>query len=419
MAQDYCGSNNINLLVPSGQFGTRLAGGEDAASPRYIFTHLSPLSRYLFPEDDDLLLEYLEDDGQRIEPRFFCPIIPLLLVNGSQGIGTGWSTYIPRHCPMTVLDYIRSKLEKELNIPQIKPYSKGFTGTIDRHDDHYTSHGRIKKIDSKTLLIEELPIGVWTNKYKSFLLNMQSKGTIVDFAEEHTTEKVSFLVKLKPSQLARLNQSGLEKSFRLVAKHPLTNMNAFDSSGRIKKFNSPEEIADAFFPTRLSLYHDRKSILMSNMEYNAAMQRNKARFIQMVADQQIELVGGKLSKEESVLELKRHGFDTADDLEAIRNNNSVFAKHQGGIANPNEGLGLEDEEEGDISVDDSTSSLSSYEYLLKMPLSSLTKERLASLAQEASKVENEFNIIKGTPPEELWMDDLDKLATKLQSQNHS
>lgn len=85
MAQDFVGSNNINLLVPSGQFGTRLTGGKDAASPRYIFTRLDPIARKLFPKEDDVLLDYIEEDGDSIEPSFFCPVIPLLLVNGSQG----------------------------------------------------------------------------------------------------------------------------------------------------------------------------------------------------------------------------------------------------------------------------------------------------------------------------------------------
>ena len=111
MAQDFVGSNNLNLIMPIGQFGTRLAGGADAASPRYIFTHLSPLARYVFPDADDSLLTYREDDGQQIEPEFFCPVIPLLLVNGSQGIGTGWSTFIPSYSPLDVLRYIRAKLD--------------------------------------------------------------------------------------------------------------------------------------------------------------------------------------------------------------------------------------------------------------------------------------------------------------------
>jgi DNA gyrase/topoisomerase IV, subunit A len=98
MAQDFVGSNNINLLEPSGQFGTRLTGGEDAASPRYIFTSLSRVARFIFPEADDILLDYMEDDGQTIEPQFYCPVIPLILVNGAQGmlhrISSSWSSHV-------------------------------------------------------------------------------------------------------------------------------------------------------------------------------------------------------------------------------------------------------------------------------------------------------------------------------------
>ena len=174
MAQDFVGSNNLNLMVPSGQFGTRLAGGKDAASPRYIFTHLDPVARFLFPEEDDILLDYLEDDGQTIEPHFYCPIIPLLLVNGTQGIGTGWSTFIPPHHPMSVVDYIRAKLDSQTELPCIEPYANGFKGEILIREDGcgYVSYGKVEQLNKKTLLIKELPIGVWTDNYKSHLLKM-------------------------------------------------------------------------------------------------------------------------------------------------------------------------------------------------------------------------------------------------------
>ena len=217
MAQDFVGSNNLNLLVPSGQFGTRLTGGDDAASPRYIFTYLSPATRYLFPEHDDVLLEHLEDDGQIIEPKFYCPIIPLLLVNGSHGIGTGWSTSIPCHSPLSVIDYVRAKLERHLDLPLIEPYSRGFRGTFERLDDGkgYRSCGIIKAVDDKTVQIDELPVGVWTDAYKAHLLRMQSNGIVSDFIENHTTTKVSFTVRLTPSQLQRMESTGLSTSFRL------------------------------------------------------------------------------------------------------------------------------------------------------------------------------------------------------------
>src|SRR5204862_220440 len=99
MAQNFVGSNNINLLYPSGQFGTRAEGGDDAASARYIFTKLEPIARTIFPPLDDAILQYLDDDGQLVEPEWYTPILPMVLVNGASGIGTGWSTSVPSYNP--------------------------------------------------------------------------------------------------------------------------------------------------------------------------------------------------------------------------------------------------------------------------------------------------------------------------------
>lgn len=107
MAQNFVGSNNINLLLPNGQFGTRNQGGKEAASPRYIFTMLSLVTRYLFHEDDDNVLNYLEEEGQSIEPDYYMPILPLSLVNGAEGIGTGWATYIPCYNPRDIIDNLK------------------------------------------------------------------------------------------------------------------------------------------------------------------------------------------------------------------------------------------------------------------------------------------------------------------------
>ena len=408
MAQDFVGSNNLNLLVPSGQFGTRLTGGEDAASPRYIFTYLSPLTRYLFPEDDDILLEYLEDDGQFIEPQHYFPIIPLLLVNGSQGIGTGWSTNIPSHDPISVLDYIRSKLDQRSSCPQIEPHARGFVGTIDRTEDGsaYVTSGKIKQVDNKTVFISELPVGVWTSSYKAHLLRMQSKGEIIDFIEDHTTTSVAFTVRMKPSQLGRMKKTGLHKAFRLTSKLQLTNMNAFDENGKIHKFHSPEAIADAYFPHRLGLYHDRKSVLKSRLEHKTAMLQNKARFIMMVSNGEIEIVGGKTTKEATTEILKQAGFMNADELQKMK---------MGVLENSSD----EDSDEGatdsisDDGNDKDTAGGGNYDYLLNMPISSLTTERIEHLNDEATETQSQLNDITKTKPEELWLSDLDKLSSVL------
>ena len=116
MAQDFVGANNINLLVPSGQFGSRSMGGKDAASPRYIYTYLSKITRLIFKEEDDKLCRYLVDEGQSVEPEFYFPIVPMVLINGSEGIGTGYSTSIPNYNPIDIVNYIKSKLHGECDV---------------------------------------------------------------------------------------------------------------------------------------------------------------------------------------------------------------------------------------------------------------------------------------------------------------
>ena len=130
MAQNFVGSNNINLLMPNGQFGSRNAGGKDHASARYIFTNLSKLTRHLYPEPDQHTLTYIEDDGQMVQPQYYMPIIPMGLVNGCEGIGSGWSTFIPNFNPREIAEMLVQKLEKQVPFEAIHPWYKGFAGEI-------------------------------------------------------------------------------------------------------------------------------------------------------------------------------------------------------------------------------------------------------------------------------------------------
>jgi DNA topoisomerase-2 len=399
MAQDFVGSNNINLLVPSGQFGTRLTGGADAASPRYIFTYLMPITRYLFPEADDVLLTYREDDGQQIEPEFFCPVIPLLLVNGSQGIGTGWSTFIPPHNPHDVLNYIRAKLDNLEDAPPIRPFAKGFKGDIEETASGYITRGRAKVVSQKAVLIDELPLRDWTSNYKVHLLRMRDRGDISGFIENHTTAEVSFTVNMKIAQLRRYMRAGLEKTFKLERNFPTTNMNAFDTSGTIRKFDSAKSIADEFFPVRMALYDDRKSVLESELNHEATMLRNKAEFIEAVTNGKIELMSGRKSKDQLFADLQRLGFLTARELQAIKEDNALSKRRKTSLM----GEGVEETE----------SKVEEFSYLLNMPISSLTAERIEDLRGEAAKKEENLIRIRDTSAADLWRDDLDRLAKKL------
>jgi DNA topoisomerase-2 len=242
LAQDFCGSNNINVFMPSGQFGTRIMGGKDHASPRYIFTRLAPLTRVLFPESDDQLLTYLDDDGQRIEPESYLPILPMVLVNGAEGIGTGWSTSIPNFNPRDIVANLRHMLAGEETQP-MHPWYRGFNGSIVPADkgQSYQVSGIITQLDDTTLRITELPVRKWTQDYKEFLEGMvkpEAKDAvpfILDYKEHHTDVSVNFEVTLSEANMKVALAEGLHKKFKLSTTMSTTNMHLFNKDGVIQK----------------------------------------------------------------------------------------------------------------------------------------------------------------------------------------
>jgi DNA topoisomerase II len=417
MAQDFVGSNNINLLLPLGQFGTRLVGGRDAASPRYIYTMLSPEARLLFPEEDDVLYDPLEDDGELIEPLFFCPIIPLLLVNGTMGIGTGWSTVIPPHNPKDLISYIRAKLNGEKELPALIPWARGFKGRIQPRDDGkgYLSIGSIKEKDSTTLSISELPLGFWTNTYKKTLIAMRQQDKIVSFVENHTTTSVSFEITCNEAQMKEMTTEKLEKRFKLTSNLSTTNMHAFDASNAIIKFRTAEEIADSFFPIRHKLYVERKSVLLSKMRYTAAIIKNKSRFIEMVSNGSIDLV--KQKKKDTIKDLVDQGFDDMKTLKSILDENLVHERRSK-ASKHFEDDNLENSKSIERNEDDGDSDLQScYDYLLNMPLSFLNVEKINELLEKSKKAEVELQELINLSPEDLWRMDLDRLEAHLNTQS--
>ena len=194
LAQNFVGSNNVNLLMPIGQFGTRIMGGKDSASARYIFTNLSPVTRHLFNEMDDAVLNFLEEEGQSIEPQHYLPILPLSLVNGSEGIGTGWSTFIPMHNPRDIIDRLKAMMNGVDQVAGMMPWYKGYTGTIERLESGkgFLITGNYNIPDDDVLEITELPIGKWTRDYKNFLEELAAKDEIEDIREYHQENRVHF-----------------------------------------------------------------------------------------------------------------------------------------------------------------------------------------------------------------------------------
>jgi DNA topoisomerase-2 len=373
MAQDFIGTNNLNLLVPSGQFGTRLQGGSDAASARYIYTRLAPVTRLIFHPFDDPILQYLEEDGQKIEPKFYAPIIPMVLVNGAAGIGTGWSTDVPNYDPLAIIANLRLFLQKKKMKP-MKPWYRGFTGSIEHiSKSSYYSWGRFKE-NEKGLEITELPVRKWTQDYKEFLHTMlpgsdkPSKFSLQDVREYHTENKVHFDLKINPEEMTKIREGGVEHTMKLWSTISETNMVLFDSEGRIKKYKSALEIIEEFAAVRLSHYDTRKKYLMHKLTLERDLLSNRARFIALIVAKKLQINNRK--KVDVVKDLTRLKFQKFGETRPPR---------------------------------------SGFEYLLIMQIVSLTKERKEELERMAKQKAAELEKIKRTPIDRMWTEDLDRL----------
>ena len=363
MAQDFVGSNNINLLDPIGQFGTRLQGGKDSGSPRYIFTRLRQITKVIFNEHDSVLLDYLEDDGLSIEPKYYIPVIPMILVNGSEGIGTGYSTSIPCYNPKDIIENLNKLIKDEEMTPMI-PWYKGFKGTIVKESDDGTkfiSTGVWKRINTTTIEITELPIGKWTQVYKEFLDSLVEENEIIDYKNNSDDLKVDFKVVMQKNVIDDLISKNLmDKKLKLTSSINISNMHVFDADCKIRKVATPEEIIYRFYKVRKAHFIKRKKYLIDSLNKDYLLLESKVKFIRYVIKGTIEVFN------------KKKDFIVKQIIEV-----------------------------GDlVQVNDS------WDYLLDLKLWTLTQEKILDLETKMKNTYLELDKIKKTSIEEMWTSEL-------------
>jgi DNA topoisomerase-2 len=405
MAQTFVGSNNINTLEPSGNYGSRLQGGKDAASARYIYTRLSPFARRIFMQSDDALLTYNTDDGKTIEPETYLPIVPMVLINGADGIGTGWSTSIPNYRPEDVIENLKRRMQgsKEDMLP-MKPWFRGWTGETEQiAEDKFKFAGTITKTGDTEVTVSELPVRYWTQDFKDKLEEIlkaeKSPSWIKDYTEYNTPERVNFIIKVEEKKL-RENEDKLEELFKLAKTMTTSNLVAFDAQGRIQKYATPLDIMEEFYQVRLQAYHKRKSFLLSEMQRVLVKLTNQARFVKMIIDG--KLVISKKKKTALVAELQKLDFTRIPKVAVI--------KKKG------EDEEVADEDNEDDSEADAAAGASDYDYLLSMPIWSLTQERVQKLLNQIGDKEDELTALTGRSVQDLWNEDLDELLKEWHTQ---
>jgi DNA topoisomerase II len=441
MAQTFVGSNNINLLEPNGQFGTRMGGGKDAASPRYIFTLLSKITPKLFRQEDNPVLDYLDDDGTPVEPKYYVPIIPMVLVNGATGIGTGFSTDVLPYNPRVIIDSIINMIgvikdddETPMNcgvervddmMPLLKcvlekkryvfnenccdtlPYFEGFTGNVSwiSPDDRsrIVVRGVYDIINEKEVRIRELPVGMWTEKFKIHIENLIDEGkaaktkdakkvksssntstssktgkrakttsdvVVKEYLDMSTDSTIDFTIRLGKGSFYDIEvetgthegTNGIHKLFNLSTTMHLTNMNLFNEAEQLRKYSDYYDIIHDYIPVRMKYYILRKNYQQKQLEIELNVISNKVKYIQLTLD--------------GVIDLRRKKKDEINEL---------LLKHE-----------LEEHDD-------------TYNYLIKMPMDSVSEENVHRLMNDYETKKETLNTIKKTSIYDMWLRELDEL----------
>ena len=368
MAQDYVGSNNISLLEPIGSFGTRLSGGRDASAPRYIYTQLKDITKSFFMPIDNDILTYKIEDSKSVEPYHYVPIIPNALLNGSEGIGTGWSTLIPQYKIEDLIEYIENKIAGKKKNIELNPYYENFKGeiTYDEKGDNYITKGIINRINTSTLTITELPIGVWNDNYYPILDKMIDDKFIRTYTKNCTDTEVNIEIRIARETLVELTDEDLITKFQLTSKINGSNMHMFDRYGKIKKYANPYEVIDDYFDVRLEYYDKRKAFILDKMAKKKLWFDNVIKFIQLVINKKIVINNIPLDVIKASLE--KNKFDLIDD---------------------------------------------SYQYLLGIAIYKFSKDELDKLNKDYLDLLIEIKALEAKDNKKLWHDDLVELKKEV------
>ena len=378
LAQDFVGSNNINLLQPNGQFGSRRSGGKDHSSPRYIYTELSPVTRFVFKKEDESVLTYLDDDGYKVEPEFYIPTIPFVLVNGANGIGTGFSTSIPCYNPIDIIACIKQMLRGDQpDFDALSPWYRNFKGTISKEKGKFVSKGVYERLSPTKVRVTELPVGMWTEEFKELLESALDNSKLKSYESHYTDVRVDFVLHFATSKdldallaLDDNGHTGFENAFKLVSTRGLgvTNMYLFNCDGQITKYETLQQVFEEFYKVRLSYYDKRKAHQLADLEEKKVYMQARVVFID-------EIVSGSLiihNQPKDVLEeqLESRCYPKKDD---------------------------------------------SFDYLVTMPIYSFTLEKKRKLQDDLSVVMETIKNLSALTCEQIWEQELDDLRMKYEA----
>lgn len=382
---------NHRFLLKDGivTHNSRLSGGSDAASPRYIFTQLSEVTKKVFDSRDNQLLNYLESDGMSIEPEWFAPVIPMILVNGALGIGSGFSTEVLKYNPIDLCRYLETLLDGQKPVKNLKPWYRGFSGTVERlSSGKYQTIGCYSFNDTKrSMTVTDLPIGVWTDDYKDFIEEMlanKDDDTISDirYGNSDVVVNIEIIMSSKAyGKVREMETAELLSKFKLSSKISCTNMYLFNHEGIITKYNNVYEILKEFYTVRLEFYEKRLAHIIAVLRYELMILSNKVKFILHVKAGKIKL---QTIADASLLKyLVDNQFDQ---------NNGVYGEPK------------------------KEPTLKEFVYLVDMPIRSITNENADKFKKQQADKQAELDLMLQETANSMWKHDLKAVSDAYQHQ---
>ncbi len=360
MAQKF--KNNAPLLEEDGQFGSLRS--PQAGAPRYIGTKLSNNFRVIYKDFE--LLEYKEEEGEQIEPKFFLPIIPTILLNGSSGIAVGFASNILNRDMKTLIDSCVKVLNGK-KIENVKPHLNGFTGEYIQDAENnkkWLIRGKFEKVNTTTIKITELPPSMTYEKYEEILDKLVDDKLIVTY-DDNCKDNINYTIKFTRSDLDKLDDDKLFKLLKLE-ESSTEIYSTLDEHGKLKIFESVSEIIEYFVNFRLSYYFKRKEYLLDKLNRELKILSNRGRFIKAIIDGKIKI--NNIPKADIVVNIEKMNLDKIDD---------------------------------------------SYDYLLRMPIYSLTMELYEKLKQDFTAKKEEIAKLEATDPKDMYLLDLSNLKKQI------
>jgi len=354
--------NNAPLLEEDGQFGSLRS--PQAGAPRYIGTKLSPYFKLIYKDFE--LLNYKEEEGEKIEPHFFLPIIPTVLINGGSGIAVGFASNILNRDVKEIIEACQ-KLLLGKNITTIKPHLNGFLGEYIKDLENpkkWFIRGKFQRVNTSTVKITELPPSLTYEKYEEILDKLVDNKDIVSY-DDNCKDNIDYTIKFTRDDLEKLDDEKLIKLLKLEESET-ENFTTLDETGKLKIFERVEDIISYFVNFRLGYYQKRKDFMLNKMQHDLRVLGNRGKFIKLILEGKI-VVNNKL-KEEIIKQIETFSLDKID---------------------------------GD------------YDYLLRMPIYSLTKEMFEKLKEDFKIKKEEIEKLKGVQPKDMYLDDLSELKKKL------